>query len=237
MSPGDSIAGRAPTCELVLDDVSVSRRHARFTVTNTGCAVTDLGGRNGTFVNGDPVTTAPLIDGDRILFGKFPLTIEYSADDRLSLDEGHALIEDPGHHLPARRRGRHERSRRQADDGMRSLRLMSEVARTLVRNRPVAEVLVQVVQLAFDTCPAERAFVVMKDEATGDAGAARCACDRDGADIRSATISRTIVNRVMTDRVALLASDARLDSRIGAVGERPGASGPRVHVRAAVARP
>ena len=56
---GDSIAGRAPTCEVVVDDVSVSRRHARFTVTDTGCSIADLGGRNGTYVNGDPVTARP----------------------------------------------------------------------------------------------------------------------------------------------------------------------------------
>ena len=214
LHPGDSIAGRAPTCELVLDDVSVSRRHARFTVTDTGCTIADLGGRNGTYVNGDQVTTAQLIDGDRILFGEFPLTIEYSADDRLSIDEGHTLIEDPGTiYRPVVDVGVRVRAD-STDDGVRSLRLMSEVARTLVRNRPVSEVLDQVVQLAFDTCPAERAFVVMKDEATG-ALVPRLARDRTGADIPSATISRTIVNRVITDRVALLASDARLDSRIG----------------------
>lgn len=49
---GDTIAGRAPGCDLVIEDASVSRRHARVTVTESGCGVTDLASRNGTYVNG-----------------------------------------------------------------------------------------------------------------------------------------------------------------------------------------
>jgi adenylate cyclase len=213
LTPGETIAGRAPTCDLVLDDVSVSRRHARFSVSGSGCVVSDLGGRNGTFRNGEPITTAILNDGDRILLGKFPLTLESSADDQLELNEHHTLIEAPGTiYRPVVELGTIGRAG--GADGGRFLRLMADVARTLVGNCPVGEVLAHVVQLAFDTCPAERAFVILRDDATGTL-VPRVASTRSGADIRSASISRTIVNRVMTDRVALLANDAQVDSRIG----------------------
>jgi hypothetical protein len=66
--------GRSPDCEIFLDDVTVSRRHA--TLARAGEAVTlkDEGSLNGTFVNRRRVESAPLSDGDEIQIGKYRLT-------------------------------------------------------------------------------------------------------------------------------------------------------------------
>ena len=45
--------GRDPVSDVVLNDPEVSRQHARFTQTNEGYQVQDLGSTNGTFVNGE----------------------------------------------------------------------------------------------------------------------------------------------------------------------------------------
>ncbi|MBK7894012.1 MAG: FHA domain-containing protein [Anaerolineaceae bacterium] len=45
-------AGRDPVSDIILNDPEVSRQHARFTQTETGYQVQDLGSTNGTFVNG-----------------------------------------------------------------------------------------------------------------------------------------------------------------------------------------
>jgi len=213
LSPGETVAGRLGTCNLVLDDASVSRRHAVFEVTDDVCTVTDVGSRNGVFLNGALVRGATLNDGDHIGLGRFDLTVERSAADRLSISEQHELIEEPGTiYRPVVDLG--TRAGTEAGPSQeRSLRLLADVARTLVRNRPLGEILVQVVNLAFDTCPAERAFLVLKDERSG-ALVPRIACRRDGTEIKSASLSRTIVNRVMKDRLAMLAADARVDARL-----------------------
>jgi adenylate cyclase len=208
---GDTIAGRAASCDLVVDDVSVSRRHAKFLVTSDSCTITDLSSRNGTYVNGDLVTHTDLADGDRIVLGRVPLNVEYSVADRLSLSEQHTIIEDPGTiYRPVTAVGSESEA---GASSARPLRLLTEIARTLVTNRPATEVFDKVVQLAFETCPAERAFLVLRDEATGNL-VPRVATLRDGTEIRSGSLSRTVVNRVMTDRVAVLAADAQIDSRM-----------------------
>src|SRR5262245_32224126 len=52
-SPSRILLGTSPACEVLLTDSTVSRRHAAFEPTGTGgYRLTDLGSRNGTFVDG-----------------------------------------------------------------------------------------------------------------------------------------------------------------------------------------
>lgn len=64
------IVGRDPACDLWVDVDDVSRRHATVVALASGWAVKDLGSRNGTFVNDQPVVTIVAIyHTDRIRFG------------------------------------------------------------------------------------------------------------------------------------------------------------------------
>lgn len=73
--------GRRPGSDLVLPDPRVSRDHAVVEAAGGGWRLRDLGSRNGTIVNGQPVSEADLRDGDRIAIGGFEVTarIERSA--------------------------------------------------------------------------------------------------------------------------------------------------------------
>ncbi len=65
--------GRLPDCDLVIDDASVSKRHAvlRWSEPQGRCSVRDTGSTNGTFLNGSTLGTreATLKDGDILSFG------------------------------------------------------------------------------------------------------------------------------------------------------------------------
>ena len=53
LKEGLTLAGRLPTCDLVLNDPSVSRHHASLKVADGKCFVQDVGSRFGTFVDGN----------------------------------------------------------------------------------------------------------------------------------------------------------------------------------------
>ncbi len=62
-----SLIGRGEDCQIVVDDRQASRHHARILRTEQGYMVEDLDSKNGTFLNGQPVTSpTALTDGDEI---------------------------------------------------------------------------------------------------------------------------------------------------------------------------
>ena len=66
--------GRSVASDIFLDDVTVSRSHARFLRTDSGrLAVQDAGSLNGTYVNHVRVDEKILDSGDEIQIGKFKL--------------------------------------------------------------------------------------------------------------------------------------------------------------------
>jgi putative nucleotidyltransferase with HDIG domain len=71
-------AGRLSTLEIVLDDSSVSRRHAEVCITDKGWRVHDLGSTNGTFLNGVRLTSEarPLRLRDIVQFGKIAFVVD-----------------------------------------------------------------------------------------------------------------------------------------------------------------
>jgi pSer/pThr/pTyr-binding forkhead associated (FHA) protein len=61
------VIGRGDDCHVIIDDRQASRHHARVTQTQDGYVLEDLGSKNGTFLNGQPLTVPTVLkDGDEI---------------------------------------------------------------------------------------------------------------------------------------------------------------------------
>ncbi|MGF1573908.1 MAG: FHA domain-containing protein [Sumerlaeia bacterium] len=68
------LIGRLPDNHLSLNHTSVSRRHARISLTNKGMMIQDMGSQNGTTINGIPVKSEmPIRPGDVLRIGYVPL--------------------------------------------------------------------------------------------------------------------------------------------------------------------
>ncbi len=72
LSPGAAlVVGRSPDADVVVDDPSVSKHHAKLSWDGARTLVEDLKSSNGTFVNGDQLHVAlALNDLDTIRFGE-----------------------------------------------------------------------------------------------------------------------------------------------------------------------
>jgi adenylate cyclase len=231
LSGSDVTLGRADDNGIVLNDFSVSRRHALFTRDAGQWWVSDQHSTNGLRVNGEYVERSPLHPGDVLNVGVFTLTVheeassgsrrhvaaadlgatfvrslaEFNKDFRLDEPAAAAEISGSLHggRIPA------------AERREKLFEILVQVARTLIDAREVNEILEKVVDLLFGLLPAERAAVVLLDEKgrpvpmlvrqKGQKGPV-------GADLFSHTIVETVVRK----RIAVLTSDALSDGRFDA---------------------
>jgi adenylate cyclase len=261
---GETVIGRAPSCDLIIAAALISRQHAHVRVEGGHVFLRDAGSTHGTTFKGARLKTEQeIVPGDTFLVGPVEVTLEQDVKEDEVLSEHHQLFEESAtifrrldqlegpflnplisaegkggtqtapEAAPSdaarlgavverrsgqdRRRGdlgRPSGDRRSGRDrrGGRVLRLLTEISKTLVTVQPIEQVLSRVVELVFEVLPAERAFLLLRD-AIDQPLSARVMRHRDGSIPSHATISRTIVNMVMGDRVAMLAKDALYDTR------------------------
>ena len=97
LSEGGSLRiGRFEGNEIVIPQANISRFHAVINVGDGGIFLTDLGSRNGTFINGSRVTSpAPLRNGDRIEIGGVALSVSLS-NPTAPIDSSDGLTPDSG---------------------------------------------------------------------------------------------------------------------------------------------
>ncbi len=233
-SSGEVLIGRSPDCQIILKDFGISRQHARISVDEDGLRITDLKSKNGTQVNGVTVVEGRLKDGDTILLGKFQLTLSKAIESKVVLDEAKPLSEEAGTII----RSVGELSKlleatappsaamadvkkapdvQEIEKSNRILKVLTKVAETLIAVRPVEEVLQQVVDIVFDHIPADRGFLMLMEEPDNKL-VPMIVKHRNPASAAEGkiTVSKTITDRVIKDRVSILTSDAMVDPRFGA---------------------
>jgi adenylate cyclase len=233
---GEIVIGRAAENKLVLTNYSISRRHAKLVADGDTCHIFDLDSKNGTHVNGVQIKEAVLKDGDRVLFGNFPAVFNRTLEDKVVLDEDRPLSEEAGTIIrsvgelskmlarsdtadAARRAGDTTRGVadvREIEKSNRILRVLTEVAKTLIAVRPVKDVLQQVMDIVFEYVNADRGFLMLYDEAEARLLPMVVRHRKAGPDGEQPkiAISKTIADKVFKDRVSILTHDAMIDDRL-----------------------
>lgn len=77
LNAAETIVGRLPECDIQLNSNTVSRKHAKVSIEGTNYFLEDLGSGNGTFVNGKQITSRVQISpNDRLKFGTLLVRFE-----------------------------------------------------------------------------------------------------------------------------------------------------------------
>lgn len=91
------VVGRDPECDFAINEVVMSRRHAKISKRWGGMAIRDLESKNGTFVNNRRVVEEFLHDGDRVALGTIVFLFRNPQEINLA-----QLSDVKPRHLPAR---------------------------------------------------------------------------------------------------------------------------------------
>ena len=208
---GRAIVGRGQNCDVVINDESISRQHASLVIGREQVEVTDLQSRNGTYVDGRAVREATLQGGEPLSFGDVTATIERRADVSAatpkpqSFSADHTMYRQLGDTSPPT-------SAVRIVEAPRLINLLSEVARTLVATRPVQDILNRVIDLLLAHVPAERACLALAQPGT-QALTSQIVRRADGRPSQPVQISRTVLEITLSQRIAVLTSDAHQDPR------------------------
>ena len=83
----ETTIGRDPANTIFLNDMTVSRAHAKILRDGANVVIEDLGSLNGTWVDGAIVNSAPLHDGSSVQIGTFTLVYHESRPERIETGE------------------------------------------------------------------------------------------------------------------------------------------------------
>ena len=95
---GETLVGRTPACDLIINAPSVSRRHARLRVVGGRVFVRDADSTHGTAVNGVPIfEEQEIVSGDRLLVGEVEITLIQDLPESELRSESHQVVGQTGH--------------------------------------------------------------------------------------------------------------------------------------------
>lgn len=233
---GDTTIGRARENDLPLQDMGISRRHCKITVSGDGCLLTDMHTLNGTKVNGVLVEEVPLNDGDEILLGGFPIKFRVSPDERVSLldnkplEAGFGTFIRPAGEI-AKAYGTEDTSENERLPGVpeaigkpvrdmektyNALKFLTKVVESIIKVQPLEQVLETIMDIVFDNFPVERGFLMLYEKETDQLVPKVVRITKAGPGGEKIAISRTIANKVFREKQAILTQDAQADAQFQA---------------------
>jgi adenylate cyclase len=226
----EATIGRATDNDIVLNDFSVSRRHAYLRRENGVWVLRDNHSTNGVRVNDRPVPESPVADGDAATIGTFRLVFRELAARETpapALDSTSTCIRpisefnrdfglEPGSSEIPETTETRKRAALDVVYKTKVFEILVQVAKTLISADEVEAVLAKVMDLIFEYLPVDRGFLLLEEKGNLVMRMSRFKSQHRGTSDGSAAYSRTIVDMVMGQQVAVLTSDAQVDERFGA---------------------
>src|SRR6185369_146638 len=196
------VIGRETSAHVSIADASVSRRHSKIEKKDEGFVITDLESLNGTFVNDVPVRSRLLEHGDRVRIGDSQFLFLTQEGDAMSKSSEVKIEETQvvsGSTVQIR-----------FDHAIylmgRDLSALMKVSTAITSIRSLDDLLERLLELLFEVVPAQRGAILLTNEGTVETSMV-FGLHRAHGKNKAVTVSRTIVQQVLRDGVALLAND------------------------------
>ena len=232
LAKDEATIGRSNDNDIVLNDFSVSRRHATLRKENGAWVIHDNQSTNGVRIKEKLVQSAPVGDGDQAVVGTFILRFREEVEapaavaprkhdststcirpiSEFNLDFG--LEKDVESVVGESTTGR-KRAVLDVAYKNKVFEILVQVAKTLISVDDVETVLGTVMDLIFEYLPVDRGFLLLEEE---DGLKLRISRLKSSSRMTTdgAPYSRTIVDMVVRQKVAVLTSDAQTDERFEA---------------------
>ena len=224
--------GRSARNDLCIPDPFASRVHAEVRREGEEYFLQDLGSANGTLYNGVTVEgTLPLTSGGRIQIGETEIIFD---DGSFNSGLGATMITDNSGSLPEATIALPSGDRTtsgllEAIEGARTkseemvatrvtsqgdlLALISKVGITLLASATLNETLEQIVSLVFESVPADRCLLMMRDEGSEELRVAVARLRDRVGEVGEIRVSRNVLDEVVIRGKSVLTSDAQHDPR------------------------
>lgn len=212
LTPAPAVFGRQRDCAVVLGSEAVSRKHARIERVGSRYSIRDLHSRNGTAVNGRVINEPVfLVDGDAITICDCELSFRTAAEVRSDLNV--TMIEGgpSDNEIMSTMDVSSDLGEACRIDPSAALQAVLAVTRELAEGVDLDEVLPRVLEKVFDVYPNADHGVILLRDASGDLVPA--AVKSRGGDPSELQISRTVVERAMSRKEAILSANAAIDTQ------------------------
>ncbi|MFQ5492518.1 MAG: FHA domain-containing protein, partial [Phycisphaerae bacterium] len=204
---GPVTLGRDPSCEIPLDDLGTSRRHARFRPEGDGFMVEDLGSKNGTLLNDVRCRTSRLGDGDVVLLGSVRIVFADATTRGRSVSSSDlstsVTLSD---HTPPSENTRYSRQDTELRLSQQRLRMLYDLSERLTRLRSRDELLEEVLDVCFETLRFERGAIGLR-QADGRGVDWPVVRNLRGAE-GELTVSRSVLGRALDHGERALINDS-----------------------------
>ncbi|HZS43674.1 MAG TPA: adenylate/guanylate cyclase domain-containing protein [Blastocatellia bacterium] len=226
----ETTIGRALEANIVLADQRASRLHAAVHREGQKYIVKDLRSANGLFVNGKRVMETALAHEDVILIGRCQITFEDTdsmatvAFQDTSLSHGTTFLKPADQVVnPLSGPLGSTSGRALPEDDINSLRkkakiltLMYELGQTLKGLVSLDEIYKNVGKLLLEVCKADRVLIMLFEKDTDQLAPVHVAIgnEADTELTSNLSVSRTITEKVLKDRVSLLSLNAAVDPNL-----------------------
>jgi phosphoserine phosphatase RsbU/P len=193
--------GRSRDSDIFLPDQWLSRHHAEILKKDANFFLHDLGSKNGTLLNGEPVHgDRRLRHGDVITLGEHVLTFSIEEVDEDSQPPEGTRIFSARELSDIKTKPSIDPEELQRQN--RVLEVLSQAARSLLAHRPLPDLFEDVLNLLFAAVPCERGAILLL-EGTPPEPAVKASRSRGGQPLL-AKVSRSIARRVLERRETML---------------------------------